>query len=130
MSRKAPDPTDLHVGRRLRMRRMMLGMSQTKLGEAVGVTFQQLQKYENGSNRISASRLTQIANALKVAPTFFFEDPLRKAKTDFDGAPPTATITNFLATSDGLSLARSFSRLRNAKLRRAIVALVEDVAKN
>ena len=112
------------------MRRKMLGMSQTELGEAVGVTFQQLQKYENGSNRISASRLTQIANVLKVAPTFFFEEAaLGKKRTNFDGASAKA-ITDFLATSDGLSLAHSFAKLRNAKLRRAIVAFVEGVAKN
>ena len=109
---------------------MMLGMSQTVLGRAIGVTFQQVQKYEKGSNRISASRLTQIANVLKVAPTYFFEDQLGKAKSEFDGAPLTEAIADFLATSNGLSLARSFTKLRNAKLRRAIVALVEDAANN
>ncbi len=129
MPKGGPNSTDRHVGRRVRMRRIMLGMSQTTLGDAIGVTFQQLQKYEKGSNRIGASRLARIANALKVAPAFFFEDPVQKAKTEFDGASLTATITDFLATSDGLLLARAFTKLSNAKLRHAIVALVEDVAK-
>ena len=130
MAKRTPDPTDRHVGRRVRMRRIMLGMSQTTLGDAIGVTFQQLQKYEKGSNRIGASRLMQIANVLKISPAFFFEDPLQKAKTEFDGAPLTAAITDFLSTSYGLSLARAFTKLSNTKLRRAIVALVEDVAKS
>ncbi len=129
MARRGPDPIDRHVGRRVRMRRVMLGLSQTTLGNAVGVTFQQLQKYEKGSNRISASRLTQIANVLKVVPTFFFENALGKKIINFDIASAEA-ITDFLATTDGLSLARSFTKLRDAKLRRTIVALVEDVANN
>ncbi len=129
MPRKSPNPVDQHVGSRVRMRRLMLGMTQTKLGEAIGVSFQQLQKYEKAASRIGSSRLVQIARALQVSPAFFFEDALgrRKAK-DPKGAPAAAEITGFLATSDGLALARAFTKLREAKLRRAIVALVEDVA--
>jgi transcriptional regulator with XRE-family HTH domain len=107
----------------------MLGMSQTTLGNAVGVTFQQMQKYEKGSNRISSSRLSQIADVLKVVPTFFFEDALGKKRSNLDGGSAEA-ITNFLATPDGLSLAHSFSKLREAKLRHMIVLLVEEIANN
>ena len=73
MAKKAPNPTDKHVGSRVRMRRMMLGMSQEKLGDALGLTFQQVQKYEKGTNRIGASRLQQISHILQVPVAFFFE---------------------------------------------------------
>jgi transcriptional regulator with XRE-family HTH domain len=111
------------------MRRKMLGMSQSTLGEAIGVTFQQVQKYEKGVNRIGSSRLMQAAAVLKVEPSFFFQDTFPKGKVgNLEGVAATAEITAFVATTDGLALARSFTKLRNAKLRRAIVALVEDVA--
>src|ERR1700727_3574896 len=79
--KKAPDPIDRHVGARVRMRRLILGMSQGKLGEALDVTFQQVQKYEKGANRIGASRLQQLARVLDVPPAYFFEDaPSREAR--------------------------------------------------
>src|ERR1700754_3361463 len=74
MTTKAPNPVDKYVGSRVRMRRVLLGMSQEKLGEALGLTFQQVQKYEKGTNRIGASRLQQISKTLRVPPSFFFED--------------------------------------------------------
>src|SRR6266478_9270897 len=73
MQQKAANPIDRHVGNRVRMRRKMLSMSQTKLGDALGITFQQVQKYENGTNRIGASRLEQISHVLQVPVAFFFE---------------------------------------------------------
>jgi len=73
MAKKAPNPIDKHVGSRVRMRRMMLSMSQEKLGDALGLTFQQVQKYEKGTNRVGASRLQQIAQILQVPVSFFFE---------------------------------------------------------
>src|ERR1700749_4595042 len=73
LAKKAPNPTDKHVGARVRMRRMMLGMSQEKLGDSLGLTFQQVQKYEKGTNRIGASRLQQISQILQVPVSFFFE---------------------------------------------------------
>ena len=85
MAKKAPNPTDKHVGARVRMRRMMLGMSQEKLGDALGLTFQQVQKYEKGANRIGASRLQQIAHILQVPVSFFFDglaDPIGGAEVD------------------------------------------------
>src|SRR6187551_2797436 len=133
MAKKAPNPIDRHVGSRVRMRRMMLSMSQEKLGDALGLTFQQVQKYEKGTNRIGASRLQQIAHILQVPVSFFFEG----APTGGTGAAPhggmgeapsPAYVSDFLATSDGLSLTKSFMRIKSSKLRRRIVDLVEQIA--
>jgi transcriptional regulator with XRE-family HTH domain len=103
----------------------MLGMSQTNLGEAVGLTFQQIQKYEKGTNRIGASRLQHIAHILQVPASFFFEGlPLPSEASSEEGA----YIDDFLATSDGLSLTKYFMRIKNPKLRRRIVDLIEQIA--
>jgi len=130
MAKKAPNPIDKHVGSRVRMRRMMLAMSQERLGDALGLTFQQVQKYEKGTNRIGASRLQQISLILQVPVSFFFEgapappgDP-----GEFGEAPSPAYVTDFLATTDGLTLVKAFTRIPNAKLRRRIVDLVEEMA--
>ena len=130
MAKKAPNPIDKHVGSRVRMRRMMLGMSQEKLGDALGLTFQQVQKYEKGTNRIGASRLQQIAHILQVPVSFFFEGaPAGGAGHHGMGeAPSPAYVSDFLATSDGLSLTKSFMRIKSSKLRRRIVDLVEQIA--
>jgi transcriptional regulator with XRE-family HTH domain len=130
MVKKAPNPTDKHVGSRVRMRRMMLNMSQEKLGEALGLTFQQVQKYEKGTNRIGASRLQQISAILQVPVSFFFEGA-PSVGTPIQGmseAPSPTYISDFLATSDGLALTKSFMRIKDAKLRRRIVDLVEQIA--
>src|SRR5436305_3330542 len=111
--KKAPNPIDKHVGSRVRMRRMMLGMSQEKLGAALGLTFQQVQKYEKGTNRISASRFQHAAHILKVPPQFFFDGAPGEARIDSQ-APALSYVSEFLATSDGLTLARAFTRLPNA----------------
>jgi transcriptional regulator with XRE-family HTH domain len=112
------------------MRRMMLGMSQEKLGDAFDLTFQQVQKYEKGTNRISASRLQQMSNILQVPVPFFFEGaphvPGQRKGTD--EAPSPAYVSDFLATADGLALTKAFMQIKNAKLRRSIVNLVEDIA--
>ncbi len=130
MAKKAPNPIDKHVGSRVRMRRMMLGMSQEKLGDALGLTFQQVQKYEKGTNRIGASRLQQIAHILQVPVSFFFEGaPAGGGGHHGMGeAPSPAYVSDFLATSDGLSLTKSFMRIKSTKLRRRIVDLVEQIA--
>ena len=130
MAKKTPNPTDKHVGARVRMRRMMLSMSQEKLGDALDLTFQQVQKYEKGTNRIGASRLQQIANILQVPVSFFFEGapPPPGRETGFEDAPSPAYVTDFLATSDGLMLVKAFMRIPSAKLRRRIVDLVEEMA--
>src|ERR1700722_4204422 len=129
MAKKAPNPIDKHVGSRVRMRRMMLGMSQEKLGNNLGLTFQQVQKYEKGTNRIGASRLQQIS---QVPVSFFFEGAPTNAnapRTDgMNEAPSPAYVSDFLATSDGLALTKAFMRISDSKLRRRIVDLVEQIA--
>ena len=131
MVKKAPNPIDRHVGSRVRMRRMMLSMSQEKLGDALGLTFQQVQKYEKGANRIGASRLQQIARILQVPVSFFFDGaPAQpgERQTDGEDAPSPSYVADFLATSDGLALTKAFVRIKDAKLRRRIVDLVEGIA--
>jgi transcriptional regulator with XRE-family HTH domain len=132
MAKKAPNPIDKHVGSRVRMRRMMLGMSQEKLGNNLGLTFQQVQKYEKGTNRIGASRLQQISQILQVPVSFFFEGaPTIAGAVRAEGvaeAPSPAYVSDFLATSDGLALTKAFMRIADTKLRRRIVDLVEQIA--
>ena len=131
MAKKAPNPIDKHVGSRVRMRRMMLSMSQEKLGDALGLTFQQVQKYEKGTNRIGASRLQQISNILQVPVAFFFEGAPDLGGARAPGskdAPSPTYVADFLATSDGLALTKAFMRIGDPKLRRRIVDLVEQIA--
>ena len=130
MAKKAPNPVDRHVGSRVRMRRMMQSMSQEKLGDALGLTFQQVQKYEKGTNRIGASRLQQIAHILQVPVSFFFEGAPHASghAGGMSEAPSPTYVADFLATSDGLSLTKAFMRIKSSKLRRRIVDLVEQIA--
>lgn len=128
--RQQSDPTDTHVGVRVRMRRLMLNMSQTDLANAVGVTFQQVQKYEKGTNRISASRLQQMSRVLQVPIPFFFEGlPSDSSRPkEKRGEPSASVILNLFATSDGLTLARAFMQIKDRGLRLPIVHLVEELA--
>ena len=130
MTKKSPNPIDKHVGSRVRMRRMMINMSQEKLGEKLGITFQQIQKYEKGTNRIGASRLQQIANVLGVPVGFFFEGApvLDDSAKGFSEAASPAYVSDFLATSDGLALTKAFMKVTDSKVRRRIVDLVEAMA--
>jgi transcriptional regulator with XRE-family HTH domain len=116
---------DKHVGTRLRVRRMMLGMSQPDIGDALGVTFQQVQKYESGVNRIGAGRLHQIAGILGVPVTFFFEGTSASAKA---GSLPAEDPMGGLANSGALRLVMAFTRITDRELRRQIVRLVEKLA--
>ena len=127
VTKKVPEPVDQHVGNRVRMRRMKLGMSQEKLGHALGLTFQQVQKYEKGTNRMGSSRLQQVANILEVPVTFFFEGAPGQTKPD-GKSPLSNYVSDFLATADGLALAKAFMRIKDAKIRRSIVNLVDDIA--
>lgn len=129
MSAKSPNPVDKHVGARVRMRRMMIGMSQERLGDSLGITFQQVQKYEKGTNRIGASRLQQISKTLGVPVSFFFEGAPELDGSDMtfsEGASPPY-VSEFLSTAEGLSLTRAFTRIRDARVRRRIVELVETL---
>lgn len=127
MEKTIPKPVDKHVGGRVRMRRLMLGLSQEKIANAIGLTFQQVQKYEKGTNRMGSSRLQQVANVLQVPVTFFFEGAPGQPRID-GKAPSPAYVSDFLATSDGLALTKAFMQIKNAKLRRSIVNIVELIA--
>ena len=132
MPRVALNPIDKHVGSRLRMRRLMLDMSQTDVADALGLTFQQVQKYEKGANRISASRLQHISQILQVPVPFFFEGApaatgIRPSAGQTAKASSPSYVADFLATSDGLSLVKAFMSIEDTKLRRAIVRLVEEI---
>lgn len=129
--KKIPNPIDSHVGSRVRMRRMLLGMSQEKLGDALGLTFQQVQKYEKGTNRIGASRLQQISRTLNVTPAFFFDGmPLSEtvALPGFAEDASSNFVVDFLSTTEGLHLNRAFARIRDPKVRKRIVDLVHALA--
>jgi len=128
--KRAPNPIDKHVGSRVRMRRLMLGMSQEKLGNGLGLTFQQVQKYEKGTNRIGASRLQHISQLLQVPVPFFFEGAphLPGQPIGIGPAPSPAYVFNFLATADGLALTKAFMQIEQPELRRRIVHLVEEIA--
>lgn len=127
---RVPNPVDRHVGSRVRMRRILLGMSQEKLGESLGLTFQQVQKYEKGTNRIGASRLQQISHTLNVPPSFFFDGAPNGGIT---GAPlgvaeGSTFVLDFIATTEGLNLNKAFARISDPKVRKRIIDLVASLA--
>lgn len=127
-NKKKPNPTDMHVGSRIRLRRNMLGMSQEKLGENLGITFQQIQKYEKGTNRVGASRLQAISTILGVPVAFFFEDlPSQGAAGEFGFAedPAAGQAIDFCTSAEGLQLSRAFIRISDPKVRRRIIDLVK-----
>lgn len=119
------DVIDLHVGARLRFRRMSMGMSQEALAEAVGLRFQQIQKYEKGQNRIGAGRLFHLANALKVPIAFFFEDLPQSQGEDLGAA---RRPLDFLNRPEGMELARHFMAIPDATTRRKLIELVRSLA--
>ena len=124
--KKKPNPIDTHVGTRIRLRRNMLGMSQEKLGESLGITFQQIQKYEKGTNRVGASRLQAISGILGVPVSFFFEDaPGHSTANGFAETQTTDYVVDFLSSTEGLQLNRAFVKIRDPKVRRKIVDLVK-----
>jgi transcriptional regulator with XRE-family HTH domain len=129
-TKKSPNPIDRHVGSRVRMRRVLLGMSQEKLGEALGLTFQQVQKYEKGTNRIGASRLQQISKALGVAPAFFF-DGVQSGELQpagFAEEDSSSYVVDFLSTTEGIQLNKAFARIRDPRVRKRIIDLVSAIA--
>ncbi|ATU92915.1 helix-turn-helix domain-containing protein [Phyllobacterium zundukense] len=128
-NKKRPNPVDVHVGARIRLRRNMIGLSQEKLGDSLGITFQQIQKYEKGMNRVGASRLQAIGNILNVPVTFFFDDmPGQSDKPKgFDEESETTYVVGFLNSSEGIQLARAFAKITDAKIRRKILDLVRTL---
>jgi transcriptional regulator with XRE-family HTH domain len=120
------NPVDTQVGARLRTRRLLLGVSQEELGKAVGVSFQQIQKYEKGTNRIGASRLQRLAHALQVPIAYFFQGMSGTDAPDTEGDH----IMAFLGTAQGLALAKSFMRIKNPTIRRRIAEFVTAIAED
>jgi transcriptional regulator with XRE-family HTH domain len=126
-SRRA-NPVDVHVGTRVRLRRMLLGMSQEKLGEHLGLTFQQIQKYEKGINRIGASRLFDLSRVLAVPVQFFYEElPVSDGAGGF-AEQPEGYAVEFLSSREGLELNKAFARITDPRVRRSIVELVRSFA--
>jgi len=132
---RSPNPIDVHVGLQVRLRRKELKISQEKLAETLGLTFQQVQKYERGANRISASKLYEIARSLRVSIAWFFEglsDPQAGRMKDDGGAAAPPHAHNFLMTPEGIDLANAFPRIEDRQVRRKLVdlirALVEEDA--
>ena len=131
MAKKVPNPIDVHVGGRVRLRRMLVGMSQEKLGERLGLTFQQVQKYEKGANRIGASRLFQISQILGVPVQFFFEDmseDIKSEKSGFSEADDSPYVMDFVSSSEGLQLNRAFTAIDDAKVRRRVLDLIKALS--
>jgi len=122
-----PNPIDLHVGARIRMRRKILGVSQERLAEDLGLTFQQVQKYERGANRVSASKLYEIAKSLQSSVAYFFEG-LADTESEGMGEGGEPFVHDFLMTSEGLELASLFPRITRPKVRRRILELVRSMA--
>lgn len=130
-NKKKPNPIDVHVGSRIRLRRNMLGLSQEKLGENLGITFQQIQKYEKGTNRVGASRLQAISSILSVPVAFFFEDAPEQAgqqNAGFAEDNETTYVVDFLQTNEGVQLTRYFTKITDPKVRRKIIDLVKTLA--
>ena len=132
-TKKNPNPVDIHVGGRVRLRRMLVGLSQEKLGTSMGLTFQQIQKYEKGVNRIGASRLFRLSQVLDVPVQFFFDGmPPMQGSVATGMAEPKqeAFLYEFLNTRDGLELNRAFVKVTNADMRKAVIELVRSLGRN
>lgn len=128
VSKRAPNPVDVHVGTRMRMRRMMLSVSQEKLGEALGVSFQQIQKYEKGTNRIGAGRLQDIATHLEVPISYFYDDMPGSERTDGFSEVGVSYVSDLLVLPEGMELTRAFLQIKDANVRRRIVELVKSIS--
>lgn len=131
MAKRNANPVDVHVGNRIRMRRTLIAMSQEKLGDRLGLTFQQVQKYEKGSNRVSASRLFQMSGILGVTIQYFYDDMAGSVATA--AGEPAASgsggrIMNLVTSTEGLQLNQAFTEIRSAEVRRRIIDLVKAIA--
>lgn len=128
-AKKTPNPIDIHVGSRIRLRRNMAGMSQEKLGESLGVTFQQVQKYEKGTNRVGASRLQAIASVLEVPVSYFFQDaPTDAPVMELSEEHSSNYVVDFISSTEGLRLNRAFVQITDPKVRARIIDLVRTLA--
>ena len=125
-----PNPIDVHVGGLVRMRRKFLGISQDRLAEAINLTFQQVQKYERGTNRISASKLYEIAKALKTPVSYFFEGYESNNAEELASSASEQFARDFLITAEGIDLAQAYPRIRSSKLRRKVLELVRALSED
>lgn len=134
VKKKSPHPIDVHVGSRLRLRRLLVGMSQDKLGEALGLTFQQIQKYEKGMNRIGASRLFEISKILTVPVQFFYDgyegagDMIGLAEDGPKKDDDEINVMDILSTPEGLQLCQSFIKIQDPKVRKQVINLVKTLS--
>jgi len=128
---RSPNPIDIHVGTRVRLRRQVMKMSQEKLGDQLGVTFQQVQKYERGANRVGASRLWKMSQVMDVPVGFFF-DGLGQvgAATEFAEDDQLPIVYDFINSTDGVNLAKAVSQIKNKAVRRQILELARSLAKD
>lgn len=127
---RSPDPVDLYVGARIRMRRKLLGVSQERLAEQLGLTFQQVQKYERGANRVSASKLHAIGTALSAPVAYFFEGFGGAAASGVGEADSSAFVHELVMPPEGMELAALFPRLKRARVRRKILDLVRSLVED
>jgi transcriptional regulator with XRE-family HTH domain len=126
MPKKQANPIDIQVGNRVRIRRMLIGMSQERLGDLLGLTFQQVQKYEKGVNRIGAGRLFEVARILNVPVDFFYEGLNSITEGGLgEGAPP---VMEFISSGEGLQLSLAFMKIKDAKVRKRVLDLVKSLA--
>jgi transcriptional regulator with XRE-family HTH domain len=130
---RRPNPIDVHVGNRVRLQRMLIGISQEKLGERLGLTFQQVQKYEKGINRIGASRLFELSRVLGVPVQFFYDDApaigsQQSSAPGFAERSSDSHVFEFLSSREGLELNRAFSRITDPKVRKSVLDLVRSLA--
>lgn len=130
MGKKSPHPIDVHVGGRVRLRRMLMGLSQDKLGDSLGLTFQQIQKYEKGVNRIGASRVFELSRVLDVPIQYFFDDFEGEGpRYGFaENGPADDSFMQLLHSPEGVQLCRYFSEIKDAKVRRRVLELVKTLA--
>jgi transcriptional regulator with XRE-family HTH domain len=130
ITRRGPTAVDTHVGQKIRARRIFLRMSQTEVADAVGITFQQIQKYERGANRVGASRLQQISDALGVSPFYFFEGAPtvgKKMPAPQEGELSEGAIVSFLGTREGAALVRGFLSIKQKSLRQNVIAFIDTL---
>ena len=131
MAKRNANPVDVHVGNRIRTRRLLIGMSQEKLGDRLGLTFQQVQKYEKGSNRVSASRLFAMAEILGVSVQFFYDEmagPVMAARGESAAGGSGDRVMDLMTSAEGLQLNQAFVEIRSAEVRRRIIDLVRAIA--
>ncbi|HKB96994.1 MAG TPA: helix-turn-helix transcriptional regulator [Rhizomicrobium sp.] len=128
MPKKQVNPIDIQVGNRVRIRRMLIGMSQERLGDLLGLTFQQVQKYEKGVNRIGAGRLFEVSRILNVPVDFFYEgvNAIPAGASEAESAP----VMEFVSSGEGLQLSLAFMKIRDTKVRKRVLDLVKSLAED